>query len=132
MEIVGIFVDYFKDILNSYGSSNQIAQEEMLKEKPKIITTEDNKSLNKPFSRQNMKTTLFNINLDKSPRPDGFQAFFFQKCQEIIGVDMWKAIEASINGGKLLVKINHTFLTVIQKKSKVEELGEIRAIALRI
>lgn len=130
IEIIGIFVDYFKDILNNYESSNQVTQGEMLKAIPKVITIEDNKSLNKPFSLQEIKTTLFNINPDKSPGLDGFQAFFFQKCSEIIGVDLWKAIEVSRNGGKLLAKINHTFLTLIPKKSKAKEPGDFKPIAL--
>jgi len=62
----------------------------MLKEIPKFITKNDYKSFNKPFTLKEIKTTLFNINPDKSPRPNGFQAFFFQKYLEIIGVDQLK------------------------------------------
>ena len=55
------------------------------------------------------------MNPDKSPGPDGFQAFFFQKCWDIIGIDLWKALEAMRNGGSLLSEINFTFLTLIPK-----------------
>ena len=75
----------------------------MLKAIPKVITTDDNKSLNKLFTLQEIKMNLFNINPNKSLGPNGFQAFFFQKCWEIIGVDLWKVIEASRNGGTLLI-----------------------------
>ena len=102
----------------------------MLKTIPKVISSNNNKALNKPFILQEIKTDLFNINPDKSPGPDGFQAFFFQKCWEIIGVDLWKALEASGNGGTLLAKINHTFLTLTSKKNMSEEPGDFRPIAL--
>ena len=49
----------------------------MLKEIPRLITVEDNLSLNKPFTLEEIKTSLFNLNPNKSLGPDGFQAFFF-------------------------------------------------------
>ena len=55
---------------------------------------------------EEVKMALFSMNPDKSLGPDGFQAFFSQKCWEIIGLDLWKAIEASRNGGLLLSEIN--------------------------
>ena len=81
-----------------------------------MIIATDNLALNKPFSIEEIKMTLFNLNPDKSPGPDGFQAFFFQKYAKIIGDDLWKEIEASRNGGSLLTKINHSFLALIPKK----------------
>ena len=131
-KIAEIFVDYFKDTLNNFDSSNRVDQEEMLKSITKLITEEDNRILNKPFSLQEVKVALFNINPDnslgpdgfqafffldkspgldgfqsfffphKSPSLDGFQAFFFQQCWDILGEDLWKALEASRNGGSLL------------------------------
>ena len=73
---------------------------------------------------------LVNINLDKSPGSDEFQAFFFQKCWEIIEADLWKEIEASRNGGTLLAEINHTFLTPIPKENKAKLPGDFKPIAL--
>ena len=72
-------INYFQDCLNNYEVSNQTAQMEMLRSIPKIISDEDNKLLNKPLTLEEIKATLFSINLDKSPGPDGFQALFFQK-----------------------------------------------------
>ena len=70
------------------------------------------------------------MNPDKSSGPDGFQAFFFQKCLDIIGQDLWRAIEASRNGGSILAEINHSFITLIPKKSDPESPGDFRPIAL--
>lgn len=78
-KIAEVFVDYFENILNNFESSNRSAQEKMLKAIPRIITEEDNLPLNKPFTLEEIKSTLFNINPDKCPRPKRFQAFLFSK-----------------------------------------------------
>ena len=114
-QIAEIMVDHFHKILNNFESSNKTAQDKMLMTIPSLITVEDNKSLNKPISLDEVKSAIFSMNPDKSPGPDGFQAFFFQKCWDIIGIDLWKALEAMRNGGSLLSEINFTFLTLIPK-----------------
>ena len=70
------------------------------------------------------------MNPDKSPWPDGFQAFFFKKCCDILGIDLWKAIEASQNGGSLLAEINYSFITLIPKKDGLEHPGDFHPIVL--
>ena len=102
----------------------------MLQFIPKLVTPKDNKILNRPITLEEVWKVVFNMSFDKSPGSDGFQAFFFQKCWEIIKVDLWKEIEASRNGGTLLAEINHTFITLIPTKNKAEVPGDFRPIAL--
>ena len=78
-EIAETFVKHFQNTLNNYEGSNRTAQDKLLKVIPKIVTMEDNKALNKPISLEEVKLVVFEINPDKSPGPDGFQAFFFSK-----------------------------------------------------
>ena len=130
IEIAGILTEHFYNTLNNFDSSNKWAQEEMLKHIPKLISEEDNKFLNEPISLNEVKTALFSMNPDKSPGPDGFQAFFFQKCWDILGEDLWKALEATRKGGSILTEINHTFLTLIPKKQESIAPGDFRPIAL--
>ena len=114
-------VNHFQNFLNNLESSNKLAQDKLLENIPSLITKEDNKNINNPITMEEVKMALFSMNSDNSPGPDGFQAFFFQKCWEIIGLDLWKAIEATRNGGLLLSKINYTFLTLIPKKENPEK-----------
>ena len=102
----------------------------MLKEIPKVLSIEDNKFLNQPISFEEVKQVVFKLNPEKSPGPDGFQAFFYQKCWDILGKDLWEALEASRKGGSLLSEINHSFITLIPKNSKPEKPSDFRPIAL--
>lgn len=129
-EIANTFVSHFKNLLNNYEGSNREAQTHLLKFIPKLITAEENKNLNRPITLEEVRSVVFSLSSDKSPGPDGFQAFFFQKCWEILGEDLWKAIEASRNGGSLLAEINYSFFTLIPKKDCPEHPGDFRPIAL--
>ena len=64
-------------IINNFDFSNRLSQETMLQGIPKLITAEDNHFLNKPFTLEEIKMALFNLNPDKPQGLDGFQAFFF-------------------------------------------------------
>ena len=75
-----MIVSHFQNILINLEGSNKLAQDKMLENIPTVITREDNNNLNKPISMEEVKLALFSMHPDKSPGPDGFQAFFFQKC----------------------------------------------------
>ena len=102
----------------------------MLKFIPKLVIAEDNKNLNRPITLEEVRTMVFNMSLDKSPGPNEFQAFFFQKCWDILGEDLWRAIEASRNGGSLLAEINYSFFTLIPKRDCLEHPGDFHPTAL--
>ena len=91
--------------MNNLEGSNKLEQDKMLKFIPKLSSLEDNKALNQPISLEEVRSIVFNMNLEKSPRPDGFQVFFYQKCWDILGKYLWEAIEASRKGGSLMSKI---------------------------
>ena len=45
------FINYFKDIVNNYEHSNLTTQKKFLESIPKFIIEEDNKMLNKTFTK---------------------------------------------------------------------------------
>jgi len=64
-----------------------------------------------------IKTAVFQMNPDKAPGPDGFNAFFFQKNWDIVKNNVIQAVLQFFRTGKILKQLNHTFLTLIPKHS---------------
>ena len=46
-----------------------------------------------PFTIQEISKVVFSFSPDKAPGPDGFSALFYQSCWNIIGWDLWVAVE---------------------------------------
>lgn len=57
----------------------------------------------------------FDLAPDKSPGPNGFPPFFFQKYWILVGNYVFRAFKAFFHYGHLLKEINHTFLALIPK-----------------
>jgi len=64
-----------------------------------------------------IKTAVFQMNPDKAPGPDGFNAFFFQNNWDIVKNNVIQAVLQFFRTGKILKQLNHTFLTLIPKHS---------------
>ncbi|XP_026400034.1 uncharacterized protein LOC113295920 [Papaver somniferum] len=60
---------------------------------PTVITTEDNKNLNRIPEDSEVKAILFSMAKDKAPGPDGFPPNFFQANWDIIGEDLFKMVQ---------------------------------------
>ena len=106
-KIADTFVTHFQNLLNHYEGSNKEAQSKLLTVIPNLVSAEDNNFLNRSITLEEVRMVVFSMNHDKAQGPDGFQVFFFQKCWDIVGEDLWKAIEGSRKGGALLSEINY-------------------------
>jgi len=76
-----------------------------------------------------VKQAVFQMDPDKSPGPDGFNAFFFQSYWDIIREDTTKAVLNFFQTGKLLKEVNHTFVTLIPKVANSSRLSDFRPIS---
>ena len=55
-----------------------------LSEIPSMVNDDDNMMLNSPVSIREIKKSLFKMDPDKAPGPDGFTAQFYIACWDII------------------------------------------------
>lgn len=62
-----------------------------------------------------IKAATFDLAPDKSPGPDGFPPFFFQKYWPLVGNSVIRVVKAFFHSIKMLKEINHTFLALIPK-----------------
>lgn len=54
-----------------------------------VVTVEDNAFLLAPFTLDEFKKTLFSMNPDKTPGPDGFNPSFYQQFWSLVGNDLF-------------------------------------------
>jgi len=76
-----------------------------------------------------IKASIFQMNPDKAPGPDGFNAFFFQKNWEIVKDSVIQAVLHFFRTGRILKQLNHTFLTLIPKTNEASSLTDYRPIS---
>eukprot|EP00253_Pinus_taeda_P005161 PITA_05161 len=62
---------------------------------PALISIEENHYLENKVTMEEFKSALDAMDLDKSPRPDGFPASFLQTCWHIVGKDLYKMVQKS-------------------------------------
>lgn len=97
---------------------------------PKLISEDDNKLLLQHFSMEEVKKAVFTLGADKSPGPDGFPAFFFQKIWEVVKDDILAMVEESREKRHMSKDLNSTFIALIPKKPKVGSFDDTRPISL--
>ena len=103
--------DYYQNLFNQDNYATSFP-ELVVK---KILTDDAKAWLLRPFTLKETKNAVFQMNPDKAPGPYGFNASFYQKNWEIIGQSIYEAVASFFTNGKLLKKVNHTFLTLIPR-----------------
>ena len=95
-----------------------------------IISQADNDLLTDSVSGEEIKLATFDLAPDKSPGPDGFPPFFFQKYWTLVGNSVIRAVQAFFHSGILLKEVNHTFLALIPKVDNPSCANHFRPISL--
>jgi len=90
----------------------------------------DNQTLIKLPTLEEVRTALFSMESNKTPRCDGFGAGFFKTYWSILKSDLFNSVAEFFRNGKILKEINHTFLALIPKMSSPSSIGHFRPISL--
>ncbi|KAL2938063.1 hypothetical protein RDABS01_021512 [Bienertia sinuspersici] len=126
--IAEAFEQYYKMLLGSEVQATGIVQSEVV-QAGKIVTEEQAQNLMRPFSKEDVKSSLFSIDGGKSPGPDGFNSSFFKMSWPMLGDEICAAVLEFFQTGKLLREINNTNITLIPKVSNPMCVNDFRPIA---
>ena len=66
----------------------------------------------------------------KTLRPDGMNAFFYQKFWHVVGDSVVTTILDYLNSGIMLPAVNHTHIVMIPKVKSPEKMFDFRPISL--
>lgn len=120
---------YFSDLFNTLDPKKE-AMEKIINGFSKKISEEQIRSLDMPFSKEEVEAALKNMNPTKASGSDGAHALFYQKYWDIVSKDVTKICLEVFNEGLDIGPLNKTFITLIPKSHQLRKLEEFRPISL--
>lgn len=120
---------YFQDLVRSSDPSER-DMEAVLGALAPRLTEEDSFALSQPFTEQEVKDAISHMSPLKSPGPDGFPAFFYQKYWHILGSNVISCALNFLNTHALPPELNYTFIVLIPKVKSPKKMTEFRPISL--
>ena len=94
------------------------------------MTTDMQQILSSDVTVDEIKIAVFQMGPTKAPRPDGMNAFFYQKFWHIVGENVVNAMLDYLHSGVMGLNINHTNIVLIPKIKSTERMSDFRPISL--
>ena len=117
--------EYHKKLFNHSGYWNVFTKLVVKKR----LTLDAAAWLERDVSANEIQKALFDMNSEKAPGPDGYDALFFQKNWRVIGTEVTTSIQSFFNSGKPLKAVDHTFVTLVPETSSASSLSDFRPIS---
>lgn len=96
----------------------------------KRVEEEKAQSLERPFTREEVKNAVMDSDGDKAPGPDGFTLAFFKENWSLVEDDVMALFDEFHSSGKFVRSMNSTFICLIPKKKGAENISDFRPISL--
>ncbi|KAL2932052.1 LINE-1 retrotransposable element ORF2 protein [Bienertia sinuspersici] len=123
------FLEYYEQLIGTTDEGvRQKVEMDVVEIGPRLSTTQQDRLI-APFTSSEVKAALFSMDGSKAPGPDGFNAQFYKDNWDIVGELMTKSILELFQKGKILKEINSTFISLIPKTERPENVSEFRPIA---
>ncbi|VFQ82836.1 unnamed protein product, partial [Cuscuta campestris] len=94
------------------------------------ITDEDNQQLVASPSLEEVKDAVFSLNPNSAAGPDGFTGHFFQKCWDIIHLEIFAMVCGFFKGDYMTKGIAHTAIVLLPKVDSPNTFADFRPISL--
>ena len=96
---------------------------------PNTISDTSRAAINLPITDEDIKAALFSIPDNKSPGPDGYNAYFFKHCWSIIGPDFLAAVRYFFTNNCLPRCVNATRIALVPKVENPSCMNDFRPIS---
>jgi hypothetical protein len=94
------------------------------------VTEQENVELIKPFSEEEIKFAIFQMDKNKAAGPDGLPIEFFQVCWPIIKKDMMNLFKDFYFGNLDIKRINYDIITLLPKTKEASMIHQFRPICV--
>ena len=94
------------------------------------LSREQQDSLTRRISEEEVKQAIFQMEGDKAPGPDGFPPLFFQSFWEVVKSDTLRMVQCCLETSHGCKALNKAFILLLPKKSGAEKLADFRPISL--
>ena len=94
------------------------------------VSDEENIMLTSPFTEEEIKQAVFQMEHNKAPGPDGFPAEFYQVFWEIIKGDLMSLFKNFHEECLPLFSLNFGVITLLPKTSDAKQIQQYRLICL--
>ncbi|RVW58950.1 Retrovirus-related Pol polyprotein from transposon RE1 [Vitis vinifera] len=86
--------------------------------------------LDRPFSEEEVRMAVFQLNKEKAPGPNGFTLAVYQECWDVIKEDLMRVFFEFHTKGVINQSTNATFIAMVPKKSQTFKISDYRPISL--
>ena len=86
--------------------------------------------LDRPFSEEEVRMAVFQLNKEKTPGLDGFTIAVYQECWDVIKEDLMRVFLEFHTNGIINQSTNATFIAMVPQKSQTFKILDYRPISL--
>ena len=114
-DIAGVLLNFYQVL---FTTSDPILHQRVLDQIPQVISNDMNQELICKFEVWEVVQALKQMSPMKAPRPNGMPPLFFQHFWPMIEGYVTQSVLSWLKSGTLPHLVNHTFITLVQKKVK--------------
>jgi hypothetical protein len=127
--MIDIAVNYYKQLFGA-ETMMDISLSSDFWNPSELVSEAHNSELDREFSEEEVKATVFGSYAEGAPGPDGFSFLFYQKFWDLIKFDLLNMFKDWNNGELDLFRLNFSLLTLIPKEQDAKTIQKFRPIAL--
>jgi mannosylglycoprotein endo-beta-mannosidase len=128
-QLKSFITSYYKGLFGAPEEDNFSFDETRTDDIPQV-SQEENDFLTSPYTEEEVRKAVFQMEHNKAPGPDGFPAEFYQSFWDVIKADLL-ALFMDLHAGQLeLFRLNFGEIILLPKVNEAERIQQYRPICL--